>query len=337
MGDGMESRNVYLENAVRQLPILKGTTPQKIGYVVNYSFHVWYQVVTDIIRLRARQYGIKEVLIKDAEQDLSTELRVVDELIAAKVDALIVTPVAAAGTEAIVQKAGDAGIPLVLEANPIPGMTTMIAICDYDAGVKAGRWAGEYALKKFGGKAKLLDIAYPPLRPCLLRSEGFLDGLRSVIPDAELVSRVNGLVQIDTAEKAAREALGKHFGINIIFGMDDESTHGGLNAVRALGMNEDDIVMIGFGLAGEHDKDKLFEPGPWKASVAMFPEWVGLMCVDQMIKVINGESVPQHEVTPTVTVTRESITGYYEKKDGQWIPRFEAIASVRREETCTRV
>jgi ribose transport system substrate-binding protein len=333
----MEFHDNHLGNAIQHIALLKGKVPERIGYIVNYSFHVWYKVVMDIISVRARQYGVREILFRDAKEDLNVELQAVDELIGEKIDALIVTPVAADGTEAIVRKAHDARIPLVLEANPVPGMTTMIAICDYDAGVKAGRWAGEYARRHFGGRAKLLDIAYPPLRPCLLRSEGFFDGLRSVIPDAELVSRVNGLVQIDTAEKISREELEKHPEINIIFGMDDESTHGGLNAVHALGMKEEDVVLVGFGMAGEHDKNMLFEPGPWKASVAMFPEWVGLMCVDQAIKIINGEHVPTHEVTPTVTVTKESITKYYDKIDGIWIPNFGAIASVPRESKCSKV
>lgn len=333
----MQNKQKIVSEGLKAIPLQTGKAPKRIGYVVNYSFHVWYQVIMEVMRARAGQYGIGELIIHNAEEDLNTELAAVDDLIEKKVDALIVTPVAADGVEEIVRKAGSAKIPLVLEANPVEGMTTMIAICDYDAGVKGGVWAGEYAKKHFNGTVKLLDIAFPPLRPCLLRSEGFLDGLRSVLPVAELVERVNGLVQVETSEKIAGEVLQKYPEINVIFGMDDESTRGGLNAVTAAGKDPGSTLLVGFGMAGDEDKNILLEDGPWKVSVAMFPEWVGLMCVDQAVRIFNGEAVQKHEVTPTVAVSKETIGNYYKNENGMWIPDFKAIAGISREDSCARI
>ena len=73
----------------------------------------------EIMEKRALQYGIGEVIFKDAEQSLETELAAVDELIESGVDALIVTPVADPGVGAVVEKASQAGIPLVLEATAL--------------------------------------------------------------------------------------------------------------------------------------------------------------------------------------------------------------------------
>ncbi len=333
----MYSENPYLKRALESLPIVEGRYPEKIGYVVNYSFHIWYRIIIEVLHVRGAQYGIGEVLVRDARQDLQIELAAVDELIAEKVDILIVTPVAGEGTEQIVEKADRAGIPLVIEANPVKGMSTMIAICDYDAGVKAGTWAGEYAREHFNGAAKVLDIAYPALRPCLLRSEGFMDGLRLILPDAELVRRINGEVQIETSKKYSTEALREHPEINIIFGMDDESTRGGMEAVRALGINQDEMMLIGFGMAGDEDKDVLLEKGAWRASVAMFPEWVGLMCLDQGIRLYNGMKVNLHEVTPTVAISPDTLPEYFSRESDRWVPNFRAIAAIPREGECTRV
>lgn len=326
-----------IKSAVRELPTISGKIPEKIGYVVNYSFHIWYKVVMNVMRERAAQYGISEVNIRDAKMDIQTELEAMDELIEEKVDILIVTPVASPEVHQIMHKAVKAGIPLVLEANPVEGMTTMVAICDYDAGVKVGKWAGEYTRLHFGGMANILDIAYPPLRPCLMRSEGFLAGLRSVIPNARLVDRVNGEAMVETSCELAKEVLQRNLEVNIVFGMDDESIHGGLKAVEEMEINTENILLAGFGMAGDEDKDHLMKGGPWKVSTAMFPEWVGLRCVDQAVRLYNGIPVNKHEVTPTFPVTKENLTEYYIKTIEGWIPKFKAIAKIEREEVCSKI
>ncbi len=333
----MSAKMKIIEKRLADLPLVDATPPRKVGYVVNYSFHIWYKVVMDLMKARAAQYGSAEVLICDAKQDLHTELNAMDELLAAGVDVLIVTPVADPQIDRIMEKTRAAGIPLVLEANPIPGMTTMVAICDYDAGVKAGKWAGNYANTHLGGVAKVLDIAYPPLRPCLLRSQGFFDGLRSVLPNAELVARVNGQAVVEISSDLTQKALAKRPDINIIFGMDDESIHGGLHAVHELGVDESKMLLVGFGMAGDEDKDILMKGGCWKASTAMFPEWVGLRCIDQAVKVFNRLPVQTHDVSPTVVVSQENLTRYFSHTEAGWIPDFAAIAAIEREEQCTKV
>ena len=326
-----------LQDSIARLPVVGGKRPQRLGYVVNFSFHIWYKVVENYMRARAAQYGIAEVIVRDANLDLATELDAVDTLIREGVDALVVTPVAAPGVEAIVAKARAARIPLVLEANPIAGMSTMVAICDYDAGVQSGLWAGEYTRKHLGNRAHLLDIAFPTLRPCLLRSDGFLDGLKSVVPGTNLVARVNGEARVDVAGRLTREVLGKHPEVNVVFGMDDESTHGAQEAIEGMGIDPSRILLFGFGLAGDADKNRLLHPGPWKASLAMFPEWVGVRCVDQAVRIVNAETVNPHDVVPTIPIARDTLEKYFVKSGETWMPDFPAIGAIPANAKCTKI
>jgi ABC-type sugar transport system substrate-binding protein len=182
----------------------------------------------------------------------------------------------------------------------------------------------------------MLDIAYPSLRPCLLRSEGFFAGLQSVLPGAQLVERVNGEAMVDVSSRLSKQAFKKHPDINIVFGMDDESIHGGLLAVKEMGLDEEKLLLVGFGMAGDEDKDILMQGGCWRASVAMFPEWVGLRCVDQAVRLFNGEKVKTHDVTPTLAVTKENLPNYYFHTDNVWIPNFKTIAGITLENKCSR-
>jgi ribose transport system substrate-binding protein len=326
-----------VEQVVGKFATVPGRVPRRIGYVVNFSFHIWYKLVAAYMSARAKQYGIAEVKVLDARQDLATELAAVDSLIAAGVDALIVTPVPGAGVEAIVSKAAQAKVPLVLEANPIAGMSTLVAICDYDAGVKSGAWAGEY-MKKLGiTQGNLLDISFPPLRPCLLRSEGFLEGLRSILPDSVLIERVNGEARVDVARGLTEQALSRHPEVNVIFGIDDESTHGGAEAIRAMKLDQNKFTLVGFGLAGDDEKARLLDGGMLKAGLAMFPEWVGIRCVDQAVRLFNGIPVRVHDVVPTLPVSKDTIATYFTKAAHGWLPRFDVIASIPVEDRCERI
>jgi hypothetical protein len=74
-----------------------------------------------------------------------------------------------------------------------------------------------------------------------------------------------------------------------------------------------------------------------KVSAAMFPEYVGLRCVDNVIKLYNGQAVSVRDVIPTVPMTAEMLEKYYPKVEGVWTPDFEAIAALPAKGDCTKV
>jgi len=318
-------------------PEVRGEVPTHLGYVKNFSFHVWYHVVERYLRLRAAQYGIPQCTVLDAELDLQTQLQALDSLIRQGADALVVTPVPGPGTGDIIRRTQKAGIPTIIEANPVPGMSTLVAICDYDAGWKTGAWMGRYLSSRSITRAVVLDIAYPSLRPCLLRSEGFLDGLKSIIPDTILKERVNGEARVEKAKMLTEEVLTAHEDVNVVFGMDDESIQGALQGVLTLGKTSEDVALAGFGLAGDADKEELLARGHLKTSLAMFPEWVGVRCVDQAVRLFNGTAVSFHDVAPTVPVTPDTLHTYYNRAGKAWTPDFSSINAIQREEQCSRV
>ena len=60
-----------LDEAIKAVPLVQAAkTPQKIGYLTNYSFHIWYQIVIEILNRRGAQYGA-EIVVRYA--DLSVE------------------------------------------------------------------------------------------------------------------------------------------------------------------------------------------------------------------------------------------------------------------------
>jgi ribose transport system substrate-binding protein len=325
-----------LDEAIHAVPLVKaGKTPKKIGYLTNYSFHIWYQIVIEILRRRGAQYGA-EIEIMDAGLSVENQIRQAREIIE-RVDALVLTPAATSGLDEILKIAAEEGKVVAVEANPVDGMSTLVAICDYDAGFEMGVWVGDNIKNADGSPLRILDVGLPTLRPCLLRSEGFIEGVRSVQPEAVVVASINGQATPSIAAEIACETLAENGDVDVIFAMDDETGQGAYEGYLKAGFDPDTVTIAGFGLAGEHEKEWLMKREALKVSAAMFPEYVGLRCIDAVIKLYDGQPVELRDVIPTIPMTAEMLEQYYPKKDGVWTPDFSAISAISTKNDCTKV
>ncbi|PYS89063.1 MAG: hypothetical protein DMF62_08170 [Acidobacteria bacterium] len=325
-----------LDAALSAVPLVESSRkPAKVGYLTNYSFHIWYQIVIEIMKRRGAQYGIQlEVL--DANLSVENQIAQARELVN-RVDAVVLTPANTSGLEEILKIAAEAKVPVVVEANPVEGMSTMVAICDYDAGYDLGVWVGNNVRQEDGTPLRILDVGLPWLRPCLLRSEGFVDGVRSVQSNAIVAASINGEATPSIAQKIARETLANVGDIDVIFAMDDETAQGAFRGYLDAGFDENTVTVAGFGLSGEHEKEWMMRREALKVSQAMFPEYVGLRCIDGVVKLFDGQDVPERDVTPTVSMTVDNLEKYYPKVDGVWTPDLAAIAAIPVKASCTKV
>jgi len=341
-GDGLSDhpQAVYtppptLDKALADLPLVEvdASAPRRIGYLTNYSFHIWYQILIEIIRRRAAQYGAT-VIVRDAALSVERQIQQARELLT-EVDALILTPAATEGLESIVQIGADRNIPVVVEANPVEGMQTLVAICDYDAGYALGQWVGQHIQSASGRPLRVLDMGLPTLRPCLLRSEGFIEGLQSIQSDAAFVARLNGEGSRIIAKRVATPVFTAQE-IDVIFAMDDETGQGALEAYLDAAHDPTRVTLAAFGLAGNSEKDLLTAGGPLKVGAAMFPEYVAVRCVDGVMQLHRGGKVQRRDVIPAIPVTADLLPKYYPKIDGVWTPDLQAVAVLPVAVSCTR-
>ena len=116
--------------------------------------------------------------------------------------------------------------------------------------------------------------------------------------------------------------------MDVIFAMDDETAQGAYRGYLDAGFSPDTVTVAGFGLSGEPEKEWLLSREALKVSQAMFPEYVGLKCIDAAVRLFDGQSVPNRDVIPTVSMTPELLEKYYPKTDGVWTPDLNVIAAI---------
>lgn len=285
--------------------------PKRIGYIVNYATHEWYQNVIKGMQDRAAELGI-EVEVIDANLDIAKQVAAAEDFMAREMDVIIMTPVNEEGVVPILRRARADGMPVVLEGNPVQGMRVLVAICDYDTGYSAGVAAGELLMESNRGAPRVMNVGLPLLSATILRSNGFMDGIRTIYPDAELAHDLDGGGNPDRAQEVSSAALASDSDIDVIYGINDSSALGGLQAWRAAGLPEDDLLVVGTGSEGLAFLNEMNAGGPYKIEAAMFPEAIGYTSIDTAVALFMGEDVVEHVVSPTSAVTLDTVGQFYE-------------------------
>ncbi len=304
--------------------------PETVGHVTNYLVHEWYQNLTKGEQLRADEWGI-EFSINDANLDLQNSLAALEDYVAKGTDVIVFTPVNEEASGPAVENATEEGAIVIGESSPCDGMLTLVSIDDYATGYKTGIAAAEYMEENFPGEDILiLDVTLFALQTTVNRSDGFFDGVKSIASSADRV-QVDGQGLKDEVVKVSADAITANPDINIIFGINDDSALGGLQAWRAAGLSDDEVLVVGFGFEGDAGKSAITEGGPYKLAGAMFPEYQGKLLIDTAIMAFNGAELPDHVVAPTLAMTPELLPQYYSKEGDEWVANFENIGKISTE------
>ena len=287
-----------------------GSQKLKIGYVINFMSHEWYQNISKSAIARAAELGV-ELIVADANLDVAAQISKAENLLAQGVAVLILSPVDAKALGPVVKQAKAAGVKVITEANPVPEADSYVGIDNYAGGVKAGEWFAAYAREQVIDP-KILVIGLPNFDDCRQRVDGFKAALDAAGIAHEIVQEVDGQGLKEKAFKVAQDALTANPHINVIYGINDDSTTGGMAAYKAAGLDEGALTAIGFGFEGTVGQTALTGDTPYAGSLAMFPNFVGGALIDAAIKLANGETLPDHYETPTIVVTRENLGQFYE-------------------------
>jgi DeoR/GlpR family transcriptional regulator of sugar metabolism len=113
----------------------------------------------------------------------------------------------------------------------------------------------------------------------------------------------------------------------VIFGVNDDSALGALDAFRAAGLDEDRLLLATFGLEGDAAKRLLHDGRPDGISVAMFPEVAGRACVDAAVCAFHGALLPEHITTPFAIVTPDTLADFYQRdaRTGRWLLNWDQV------------
>ena len=238
-------------------------------------------------------------------------------------DSLILPPVSGRWAHTLRQQAMRRGIPFLAESAPQVGGIYLGPANHAGAhrlGLHAGKQHGQIA-----AKAEVLLVALESLPNTRERVEGFMAGFTQAFPGEVVFHRVDGRGLFKEAMRRAADAFRTHPDIDVVFGANDHTILGALEAAERLGKQ-----VAGYSVGGEGGTlfDELVRGGALQAVLALFPEVVGLLAVDTICKKFAGEDVGEAVITPAEVVTATSLTEFYHHEGGAWRLRPDVLSAM---------
>ena len=244
----------------------------KVGVSLPESQNPFYVAMSKSIVKTFEANGIEATLLL-ANSDVNEQVSQINDLIASKVDAILVSPANTEGPAPALKKAHEAGIPLFMVARTLDQKykdlwKTYVGFDYYKVGQMKGKWVVEN-LKP--GKIAMLNGPAGALVSVNME-KGFKEvvekgGFQVVWAQNSVQTRENGL-------KLAEDALVSQPDVVAIYAMNDDLALGAAQAVKAAAKKVATLGMNGSppALAAVHNGDMsmtiLLDPVGWGKSAA---------------------------------------------------------------------
>jgi ribose transport system substrate-binding protein len=271
-----------------------------IGVSLLTRAHVFYKDLEEGLRTEAAKNGY-ELVITSGDFDLGKQSNQIEDFITRKVDAIIVSPVDSRGVGPAIRKANDAKIPV---------FTADIAAQDGDVvchvasdNVAGGRLAGEYLAKILNGKGKVAIIGQPTVTSVLDRTQGFKEAIAK-FPGISIVADVNGEGVRDRALQVTTDILQAHPDLDGIFGINDDSALGALDAVQQF--KRANVSIIGYDDTPAA-ADAIMKGTALKADVVQYPKKIGETTIQKIKEFFSGAQVSKVVPVEVGIVDKEAL------------------------------
>lgn len=281
----------------------------KIGLVMKTLTNPFFIEMEHGARRAEKELGLT-LLVKTAAQETSVEQQVqlMEDLIAAKVDGIVLAPADSQSLVPTVKKAMDAGIKVVNIDNRLDPDTLKRAgiaavpfvSVDNDAGAfKAGKYLGSQAAGT--AKAALLE-GIRSADNARQRMEGARRGLLEN-PKVTVVASETANWKIDEAYNVAKAIFAKHPDTTLIFAANDMMALGVTKYLAEAGKTS--VKVVGYDALAEAIAE--VKSGKLLATVDQQAAEQGYQGVALVTRMLKGEAVPELTLIDTRLITANDV------------------------------
>ena len=274
-----------------------GSGAVTVGLSISTMDNPFFVALRDGAQAEAKAAGINLITV-DAQNDAAKQIAGVEDLIQKKVRVILLNPTDSDAVANVVKEATAAGIKVISLDRAVNGAEVSAHIASDN--VAGGKMAGEFLLKRLGGKGNLVELeGIPGSSAARERGEGF-DSVIAGKPGVKLVAkqpanfdRAQGLTVMENILQGNKDIQG-------VFAQNDEMALGAQRAIEEAGLKN--VVIVGFDATA--DAVAAVKAGKLAATVQQKPELIGKMGVDTAKLLIEGEPVDRNIPVPLALVTQ---------------------------------
>lgn len=265
----------------------------KVGFIVGSREHVFYNIIEDAIKDKAKEIGI-EALTYDGELDANVQSDHIDNLVAMEVDAIALATVDAAGVGPAIEKADAEGIPVFTFDSGCDTVNVIKCHVGTD-NVEGGRLGAKEALRLVKPGGTVAMIGNPASSSVLDRQKGFEEVIKAQ-KDVEYKFFGNYEGDANIAASLMQDWLAAEPNLSAVFCAGDPAATGALSAIKAAGA---ETLVIGFdgnpeALTAIYDKDG--DGKWWVSEISQNPKLIGEKITEQIYKYLTTGSVDAEKI-----------------------------------------
>jgi galactofuranose transport system substrate-binding protein len=262
-----------------------------VGFSQMESDNPWRIAETQSLKDEAAKRGVS-LVVTDAQGQTAKQVSDVEDLIARRVNLILLAPREFEGLAPALQAAKAAKIPVVLvdraaAGKPGEDYVTLLA----SNFVEQGRRAAEWLAKATNGQAKIVELSGTPGSSVAAdRAKGFREGIAKH-PGMTIVASQTGnfsRAQGDRVMQNIAQSLGKQ--ITAVYAHNDEMALGAIQALKAAGRKPGTDVTV-VSVDGQRAALEAIDRGEMGATVESNPRF-GPLAFDTIEKLRKGEQIP---------------------------------------------
>ena len=262
-----------------------------VGFSQMGHDNPWRMAQTASLKDEAAKRGY-ELVVTDAQDQTAKQVADVEDLIARRVDVILLAPREFEGLAPALLAAREAQIPVILvdrEAEGTPGEDFVTFLGSNF--VDQGRRAAEWLVKETGGTAGIVELTGTPGSSVAAdRSRGFKEviakhpGMKILASQTGEFSRAQG----QRVMQNVAQSLGRQ--ITAVYAHNDEMALGAIQALKASGLNPGTGVKV-VSIDGQRAALEAIQRGELGATVESNPRF-GPIAFETIEQVRKGEQVP---------------------------------------------
>lgn len=301
-----------------------------IGFIPKALENEFWQMVDDGIqeevdKMNEAGFDVTlDTVSPQGETDYEGQLSIMTDMVNKGYDAIIVGPITDSNCVPGIERAQEAGIPVIpvwVEFKDDP----YVNICVGSNAYAEGQAAAEYFAEKIGDEggqvAVITGIASNPITP--ERTNGFSEYFEKNDLNIEVVDVQNGDWDRSKAKDVADTMLKAYPDLKGIYCNNDTMAMGVVEAVR--GADKMDEVIVG-GTDAISEALISIKEGDLDYTTNNFPHYVGKIALVEAIRTLAGENLPENITTPVAGMSSDNIdtpeadiVGW---KDLEWVSEY---------------
>ncbi len=288
----MKTRNVLSVVALAALLATGGpAAAQTYIPVISKGFqHQFWQAVKMGAEKAAKDLKVKITFEgPESESQVDKQLEMLQAALAKKPQAICLAALDSKAAVPLLRKAQAAKIPVVgFDSGVDSDIPVATAATD---NIAAAGYAADKMAQLIGDQGEVAAVVHDQTsRTGIDRRDGFLKRMKDKHPKIKVVDVQYGGGDHLKSTDLAKAIIQAHPNLKGIFGANEGSAIGVLNAVKEL-RKQGKIVIIGYD-AGKQQKDAV-RKGIMAGAVSQDPVGIGYKCVETAVKAIKGEKVPK--------------------------------------------